>query len=105
VRNILTNGSPFKFKDYLELVDWTGRVIRDEQLPSGYKRGHIDQVQPNILNRLNLKVDAWKVLRTEFESHFQCWVGNEHDEYAKVEGINGGPRRVGMNAFLIHPNT
>jgi hypothetical protein len=31
-------GIPFKLKDYLELVDWTGRVIRDEQLPSGYKR-------------------------------------------------------------------
>jgi hypothetical protein len=27
------------------------------------------------------------------------------DEYAKVEGISDCPRRVGMNYFLIHPNT
>jgi hypothetical protein len=35
-------GLPFRLIDYLELIDWTGRVIRDGQLPSGYKRGAID---------------------------------------------------------------
>ncbi|MFQ3247256.1 MAG: hypothetical protein ACI9SP_003911, partial [Arenicella sp.] len=30
-------GLPFVLRDYLELVDWTGRIVRDEQLPSGYK--------------------------------------------------------------------
>jgi hypothetical protein len=73
-------GIPFKLKDYLELVDWTGRVIRDD------KRDHIDQAQPNILKRLNLNVGAWKILTTEFESNFQCWVGNEHIVRRVLEG-------------------
>ncbi|MFQ3244839.1 MAG: REP element-mobilizing transposase RayT [Arenicella sp.] len=73
-------GIPFKLKDYLDLVDWTGRVIRDE------KRGHMDQALPDILSRLNLNVDAWKVLTTEFELHFQCWVGNEHIVRRVCEG-------------------
>lgn len=71
---------PFTLKDYLELVDWTGRVIRDD------KRGHINQAQPTILNRLNLNVDAWAILTTEFESRFQCWVGNEQIVRRVCEG-------------------
>jgi REP element-mobilizing transposase RayT len=65
-------GLPFKLKDYIELVDWTGRIIRED------KRGHIDNTLPNILDRLNLNPDAWKILTTDFENRFQCWVGSEH---------------------------
>ena len=73
-------GIPFKLKDYLELVDWTGRVIRDDN------RGHIDQAQPTILSRLKLNLEAWKVLTSEFETHFQCWVGNEQIVRRVCEG-------------------
>jgi hypothetical protein len=73
-------GIPFKLKDYIELVDWTGRIIRED------KRGHIDNSQPNILSRLNLNVEAWKILTTEFESHFQCWVGSEQIVKRVCEG-------------------
>jgi hypothetical protein len=73
-------GIPFKLKDYLELVDWTGRIIRED------KRGHIDNTQPHILSRLNLNVEAWKILTTEFESHFQCWVGSEQIVKRVCEG-------------------
>jgi len=65
-------GIPFKLKDYLELVDWSGRIIRED------KRGHINSELPSILNRLELNTESWKVLTTEFETHFQCWVGQEH---------------------------
>jgi len=65
-------GIPFKLKDYLELVDWTGRIIRKG------KGGHIDQSTPPILERLSLTSDSWKILTTEFETHFQRWVGSEH---------------------------
>ncbi len=41
-------GIPFSFTDYLALVDWTGRAIRDD------KRGAIDNSLPSILVRLNL---------------------------------------------------
>ncbi|RBP48552.1 transposase [Arenicella xantha] len=65
-------GIPFQLNDYLELVDWSGRIIRAD------KRGHINQELPPILSRLSLNADVWKILTTEFESRFQCWVGSEH---------------------------
>ena len=71
-------GLPFKLIDYLELVDWTGRVIRDEQLPSGYKRGEIDDSLPPILERLALTGEAWKILTTKFEQQFSHWAGSEN---------------------------
>ncbi|MFT6034252.1 MAG: hypothetical protein ACI854_002798 [Arenicella sp.] len=41
-------GIPFKLVDYLELVDWTGRILR------GDKRGRSENVLPPILKRLSL---------------------------------------------------
>lgn len=73
-------GIPFQLADYLELVDWTGRIIRED------KRGHIDKTLPDILARLSLNDDAWKILTTEFEQHFQCWVGSEHIVRRVCEG-------------------
>jgi REP element-mobilizing transposase RayT len=44
---------PFKFEDYLELVDWSGRVIRDD-------KGHaMDAQLPPVMRRLNIDRDAW----------------------------------------------
>jgi REP element-mobilizing transposase RayT len=45
---------PCRTLDYVELVDWTGRVIRDD------KRGGIDRKLPSILQRLNIDRDAWQ---------------------------------------------
>jgi REP element-mobilizing transposase RayT len=39
---------PFAFEDYLELVDWTGRAMREG------KRGHIPAGHPRILDRLGI---------------------------------------------------
>ena len=58
-------------KDYLELVDWSGKIIRDD------KRGAIASNLPPILQRLELDSDAWKILTTEFEQQFSHWVGSE----------------------------
>jgi putative transposase len=44
---------PFRFSDYLELVDWTGRAIRED------KRGHIPNDLPPILTRLNIDGRHW----------------------------------------------
>jgi REP element-mobilizing transposase RayT len=58
LRNFRDEGSagvlPFKFKAYLELVDWSSRGIRPD------KRGHIDDRLPSILTRLSIDVDAWQ---------------------------------------------
>ena len=40
--------------DYLVLLDWTGRAIRND------KRRHIDQSLPLILDRLNIDPVAWR---------------------------------------------
>ena len=46
---------PYRFQDYLSLVDWTGRAIRDD------KRGAIDGRLPPIIQRLNIDSDAWQL--------------------------------------------
>ncbi|NVK38654.1 MAG: transposase [Gammaproteobacteria bacterium] len=63
-------GLPFKLTDYLELVDYTGRVIRDD------KNGSISKGLPPILQRLGIKADNWLTLTTSFESNFKDLVGS-----------------------------
>ena len=85
-----TIGIPFRLKDYLDLVDWTGRIIRDD------KRGAVESDLPPILQRLSLDGDSWKILTTEFELRFKHWVGSEHivkqicsdKHYQRIPSIN-----------------
>jgi REP element-mobilizing transposase RayT len=79
-------GIPFKLEDYLDLVDWTGRIIRQD------KRGAINPDLPPILERLNLPTEAWKILTTQFEQQFQHWVGSEQIVQRACE--NQGYRRT-----------
>jgi hypothetical protein len=54
------NSLPFALEDYLELVDWTGRVVRNE------KRHSIDSSLPSILHRLAIDREAWeRAMRNE----------------------------------------
>ena len=78
-------GIPYRLKDYIELVDWTGRIIRDD------KRGHIQQSLPKILDRLSLDEHSWKELTTQFEEHFQSWVSSEHINKALSRSLNNAP--------------
>ncbi len=43
----------FSAKDYLQLVDDTGRIIRQD------KRGAISQTSQRILDRLNIPQENW----------------------------------------------
>lgn len=62
-------GIPFGLKDYLELIDWTGRAVRDD------KKGHIPkQVQP-ILQKLSLNQENWFDNVCHFEQRFFQAVG------------------------------
>ena len=49
-----TSTIPTTFRDYLELVDWSGRIARDG------KRGVIDGQIPPILERLNIDPLVWQ---------------------------------------------
>ncbi len=64
-------GLPFQLLDYLNLVDWTGRIIRED------KCGSIDSELPPILQRLALSSNSWAILTSHFESQFSHWVGSE----------------------------
>ena len=62
-------GLPFRLIDYLELVDWTGRILRED------KRGAIDTTLPPILKRLSIEPRHWLFLTQHFESKFKGLVG------------------------------
>ncbi|WP_298775591.1 transposase [uncultured Shewanella sp.] len=62
-------GITFELKSYLELVDETGRIIRDN------KRGAISSNAEQILNRLNIPAENWLKIITEFGLLFHGPVG------------------------------
>ena len=57
-------GIHFEFKDYLELVDFTGRAIRDD------KTGHINEGFPPILQRLGMDEMLWFDDCQNFEARY-----------------------------------
>jgi putative transposase len=63
------SGLPFHFSDYLELVDWTGRAIRED------KRGYIPADVPPILTRLGVEAESWIETVRHFRRHFYDYVG------------------------------
>jgi len=63
---------PFNFTDYLELVDWTGRIIRED------KRGYIKQSIPPILERLTMSNNDWLINSNQFEKVFNKHFNQQH---------------------------
>ena len=68
----IQKGLPFELKEYLELVDVTGKCIRED------KAGHISENLPNILMRLNINEDNWLTITKQFTKVFHGAVGHEH---------------------------
>jgi len=60
---------PFYFQDYLELIDWTGRAVRED------KRGSISQDLPKILERINIDPDQWQQLMQPRAKIFSSAIG------------------------------
>ena len=75
-------GINFSLEDYLELVDETGRIIRDD------KRGAISSSAVNILTRLNISSDIWIKITSEFGKLFHGPVGTlqELTRYCEHQG-------------------
>jgi len=71
-RQDMTKGMAYSLIDYCELLDCTGRCIRED------KAGYIEQHHSPILARLGLDSEQWLTLTTEFEQHFSTAVGSEH---------------------------
>lgn len=71
-RNEMPKGIPFNLADYLELVDWSGRILRKD------KKGTIPEHLPNILNRLDIDARHWIYLTNNFEQPFKNLVGTAY---------------------------
>jgi hypothetical protein len=66
-RQDMPKGIAYHLKDYCELIDTTGRCIRED------KTGYIDSCHSPILECLGLVADQWLTLTTEFEKKF-CYL-------------------------------
>jgi len=80
-RDPMPVGLPFRLQDYLELVDWSGRCLRED------KRGAIDGKVPPILDRLQIEPKHWLYLNKNFESRFKSLVGAAHSVRSACEQL------------------
>jgi len=78
------HGLPFSYRDYFELVDWSGRHIDPK------KRGHIDSSQPKLLDGLGLDQDDWLTTVRVFRRQYGSIAGSEHQlrHYAHSHGMS-----------------
>jgi hypothetical protein len=90
-RKDMPKGLPFKLTDYLELVDWTGRILRED------KRGSISQDLPPILERIQIDPQHWCYLTQHFESPFKGLVGAAYALKQACQNL-GYQRSPGMAA-------
>jgi hypothetical protein len=80
-REDMPDGIPFVLSDYLALVDWSGRIIRED------KKGHIPERLPDILQRLDIDPRNWVYLTKNFEHPFKNLVGTVHNVRKTCEDI------------------
>lgn len=71
-RQDIPKGIIFNLVDYLELIDWTGRQMREDKV------GSISVEEMPILQRLSISPEHWVYLCTHFESKFKGLVGSVH---------------------------
>ncbi len=72
LRQDAPNVLPFNLQDYLDLVDTSGRVIRQD------KHGAISPHQPTLLTTLGLAADEWFKTVTQLHARFELFVGAPH---------------------------
>ena len=69
----LETAIPFSFEDYLELVESSGRVIRDD------KKGFIPGQTPKLLARLKIDPEQFIITSTRMMQQFATAIGTpEH---------------------------
>lgn len=75
-------GIQFLLQDYLDLVDETGRKVRQD------KKGFIKESKPRLLDILEISESYWFELSLGFESKFASFAGSPSNlaEYSKQRG-------------------
>ncbi len=88
---------PYGFNEYLYLVDWSGRAVRED------KRGAIDDQLPPLLQRLGIDQDCWcEAMKPKASRHFSRAIGcrSHLAEYAKKLEV-GWIKGIGMCSKLF----
>ncbi|MGL6258231.1 transposase [Vibrio sp. WXL210] len=93
-RKHMPQGLPFRLKDYLALVDISGRILRQD------KRGAISEQHLPILARLKISESVWESLITTLEREFTGPIGGEkslrlyqsHKGLLRMQGIGAAKR-------------
>ena len=82
-RKSMPKGLPFELKDYLELIELTGRCFRED------KAGYIEATQAPLLIRLNISPDNWLTLTKDFRALFHGAVGHSDvlTDYCEHKGL------------------
>jgi REP element-mobilizing transposase RayT len=75
---------PMRFADYLQLVDWTGRMTRSD------KPGVIEAGLPSILARLRIDPEAWRTIMRPAGNHFGRALG-------RAERLRSHARKLGQS--------
>jgi REP element-mobilizing transposase RayT len=95
----LTNEIPYLYREYLELVDWSGRIIRED------KRGSIDNDFPSILVRLGIDGEQWhRAMQPKGAHQFSRAMGKrdamrEHAKRLAIKWIKGV--RISIKLFPV----
>ncbi|MEL4423433.1 alpha-amylase family glycosyl hydrolase [Shewanella algae] len=91
-------GIPFHFADYLELIDWTGRAVRED------KRGFIACSRPKLLLELGISDDAWITSAKEFRRQYSGMSGRWDVMCAMKAKYGGKWCRGKQQSQAIHPH-
>ena len=91
----MPQGLPFHLKEYIEPVNLTRRVTREN------KRGYIDNNLPPILDRLTITSQEWLVPTTQFESKFKSLVGCKEKLIRAAKALNLKRRPAYSNCKAI----
>ena len=95
-REPMPQGLPFQLTDYIELVDWTGRILRKN------KRGSILEELPPILDRIGIEPENWLKLTKNFEENTKTFVGHEDriESAALTMGYKRTPNRQNCKSLF-----
>ena len=90
-RQNMPKGLQFELTDYLELIELTGRCMREN------KAGYIEENQPALLARLNINPENWLTLSKDFRKLFHGAVGHGDAlaDYCEHKGLK---RRTSVNS-------
>ena len=87
-----------RLTDYLDLVDLTGRQIREN------KRGSTSKTEPAIMDRLGTDAEHWLYITQNFESEFKGIVDAAHEVKSKISQFWDGNESEGEPPVSLPAN-